>query len=118
MLKIFVLAVSSLFFFSTLASAQENRSEVSIQGSRLFPKSTSGNATAYSATESGGFLGTYRYHFNRWISAEAAYGYSLDTQKYLLSSGLFRIQSGIHQFTGSMIPIFLLVQVQGSARTR
>jgi len=56
-----------------------------------------------SATGSGGFLGTYSYHLNRWLSVEGAYGYSQDTQKYLLTSDAFRIQSGIHQFTGTMI---------------
>jgi opacity protein-like surface antigen len=48
-------------------------------------------------------MGTYRYHLNHWISVEGAYGYSLNTQKYSLSSGAFRIQSGIHDFTGSVV---------------
>ena len=85
------------------ASAQENRSEISLQGTGLFTASTTGNGTAYSATESGGVMGTYRYHLNHWISVEGAYGYSLNTQKYSLSSGAFRIQSGIHDFTGSLV---------------
>jgi opacity protein-like surface antigen len=85
------------------ASAQENRSEISLQGTGLFTGSTTGNGTSYSATESGGVMGTYRYHLNHWISVEGAYGYSLNTQKYSLSSGAFRIQSGIHDFTGSVV---------------
>jgi opacity protein-like surface antigen len=95
--------VISILLVSLSASAQENRSEISIQGTGLFTKSTSRNAAAYSATGSGGFLGTYRYHLNHWISLEAAYGYSQDTQKYVLVSDAFRIQSGNHQFTGTMI---------------
>jgi hypothetical protein len=89
--------------FSLAAAAQENRSEISVQGSGLFTRSTSGNGTVYSATNSGGFLGTYRYHLNHWISLESAYGYSLNTQKYSLSSSAFRIQSGIHDFSGSVV---------------
>jgi outer membrane autotransporter protein len=85
------------------ASAQENRSEISLQGTGLFTGSTTGNGTSYSATDSGGVMGTYRYHLNHWISVEGAYGYSLNTQKYSLSSGAFRIQSGIHDFTGSVV---------------
>jgi len=69
----------------------------------LFTRSTTGNGTAYSPTESGGFLGTYRDHLNRWISVEGAYGHSVDTQKYSLSSAAFRIQWGIHDFTGSLV---------------
>jgi len=102
MRKVVVFVVSSILL-SLSASAQENHSEISIQGTGLFTKSTSGNGTAYSATGSGGFLGTYRYHLNRWLSVEGAYGYSQDTQKYPLTSDAFRIQSGIHQFTGTMI---------------
>lgn len=85
------------------ASAQENRSEISVQGAALFTASTTGNGTSYGATESGGVMGTYRYHLNHWMSVEGAYGYSLNTQKYSLSSGAFRIQSGIHDFTGSLV---------------
>jgi opacity protein-like surface antigen len=103
MQKVVIFVVSSILLLSLCASAQENRSEISIQGTGLFTKSTSGNGTAYSATGSGGFLGTYRYHLNRWFSLEGAYGYGQNTQKYLLVSDAFRVQSGIHQFTGTMI---------------
>ena len=98
-----VMALGIVLSVSLTASAQENRSEVSLQGTGLFTDSTTGNGTAYSATESAGFLGTYRYHLNHWISLEGAYGYSVDTQKFSLSSGAFRIQSGIHDFTGSLV---------------
>jgi opacity protein-like surface antigen len=91
------------FLLTFAATAQESRSEISMQGTGFFTKSSSGNGTAYSTTETGGFLGTYRYHLNRWISAEGAYGYDTNTQKYLFSSSEFRIQSGIHQMTGSLV---------------
>ena len=102
MQKTVILVMSLTLFLSLAASAQENRSEISFQGTGLFTKDASGNGNTYSATESGGFLGTYRYHVNHWMSAEAAYGYSLDTQKYS-SAGAFRIQSRIHQLTGAMV---------------
>jgi outer membrane autotransporter protein len=85
------------------ATAQENRSEISLQGTGFFTQGTSGNGSVYSATETGGFLGTYRYHLNHWVSAEGAYGYASNSQKYLLSSSAFRIQTGIHQMTGSLV---------------
>lgn len=96
-------AVSLIFLLSLAATAQENRSEFSLQGAGFFASSVTGNGTAYSATESGGLISTYRYHLNHWISAEASYGFSLDTQKYQVSSEPFRIQSGIHQFTGAFV---------------
>jgi opacity protein-like surface antigen len=98
-----VIAVEIVLSLSVAASAQENRSEISLQGGGLFTRGTTGNGTSYNTTESGGILGTYRYHLNRWISVEGAYGYSVNTQKYSLSSGAFRIQSGIHDFTGSLV---------------
>ena len=104
---------SMVFLLALGATAQENRSEVSLQGTGFFTKSASGNGTAYSTTETGGFLSTYRYHLNRWISAEAAYGYDVNSQKYLLFSSAFRIQSGIHQATGSVV-----VNLPSRARSR
>jgi opacity protein-like surface antigen len=76
---------------------------VSIQGTGLFTRDSTGNGTTYGTTESGGVLGTYRFHLNHWISAEGAYGFSKDAQKFALTSESFRIQSGIHQFTGSLV---------------
>ena len=96
--------LGSIVLMVTLAAtAQENRSEISVQGTGFFTRDTTGNGTAYSTTETGGVLATYRYHLNRWISAEGVYGYDLNSQKYLLSSGGFRIQSGIHQATGDLV---------------
>jgi len=94
---------SIIFLLTLAATAQENRSEISLQGTGFFTQGTSGNGSAYSATQTGGFLGTYRYHLNHWISAEGAYGYEANSQKYLLSSSAFRIQAGIHQMTGSLV---------------
>jgi outer membrane autotransporter protein len=100
-----ILAIVAIVVFSTIgAMAQENRSELSFQGMGFFTSGTNGNGTAYSATEAGGVLGTYRYHLNHWASVEAAYGFSLNTQRYdFLSSNPFRIQTDIHQFTGSLV---------------
>jgi len=103
MKRVVVVAMGIALGITLAASAQENRSEISLQGAGLFTRGTMGNGTAYSATESGGVLGTYRYHLSRWISVEGAYGYSVNTQKYSLSAGAFRIQSGIHDFTGSLV---------------
>lgn len=99
----FITLLPVTVLMATLAVAQENRSEISVQGTGFFTQSTSGNGSAYSTTQTGGFLSTYRYHLNHWISAEGAYGYDLNSQKYLLSSEAFRIQSGIHQLTGSLV---------------
>jgi outer membrane immunogenic protein len=94
---------SVIFLLTLAAAAQENKSEVSVQGTGLFTQSSSGNGTTHSATETGGLLATYRYHLNRWISVEGAYGYDLNSQKYLAPSSVFRIQSRTNQMTGSVV---------------
>jgi len=96
--------VGSVLLLAMSAMAQESRSELSFQGMGFFTTSISGNGADYGATESGGVLGTYRYHLNHWLSVEAAYGFTLNTQKYdFLSSSPFHLQTDIHQFTGSLV---------------
>ena len=90
-----VLAVVSI-----TAVAQENRSEISIQGTGFFTKDTDGNGIRQHATDTGGFLVGYRYNFNRWLAAEANYGYDRNTQIYFGGTGA-RVESNIHQITGS-----------------
>lgn len=101
--RTFILLGSMIFMAVLAATAQENRSEISLQGAGFFTQGTSGNGTAYSATNAGGFLTTYRYHLNHWAAAEAAYGYDANSQKYFVPTGAFRIESGIHQVTGSLV---------------
>ena len=103
MKRTIIFLVGIVFLLALAATAQESRSEVSVQGTGFFTQGSSGNGTNYSATESGGVLATYRYRLNRLLSAEGVYGYTLDSQKYMSSASAFRIQSGIHQLTGGVV---------------
>ena len=85
------------------AAAQEERSEVSLQGTGLFTKDANGRGMTQRGTENGGFLVTYRYHVNRWLAAEGAYGYGRNTQEYFPPAGLSRIQADLHQATGGFV---------------
>jgi len=98
-----IVALFTVVCLSLAVAAQENRSEISLQGGGVFNKGVTGNGTSYSATDSGGVLGTYRYHLNHRMALEGAYGYNMNSQKYSGASGAFRIQSGIHQFTGNLV---------------
>jgi biotin transporter BioY len=64
------------------ATAQEARSEISVQGTGFFTRDTSGQGVTRTTTDTGGFLVGYRYHFNRWLAGEANYGYDRDTLKF------------------------------------
>ena len=94
--------VGVLALVSVTAVAQEIRSEISIQGTGFFTKDAQGNGVLDRATNTGGFLVGYRYNFNRWLAAEADYGYDRNTQMYF-GNTLGRVQSNIHQFTGSAV---------------
>jgi hypothetical protein len=52
------------------ASAQEGRSEISLEGTGFFTSDTSGQGVSRTTSDTGGFLFGYRYHINRWIAAE------------------------------------------------
>jgi len=87
---------------SMTATAQEARSEISVQGTGFFTKDSQGNGVQDHVTNAGGFLLGYRYNINRWLSAEADYGYDRNTQTYF-GSGLGRVQSNVHQATGEAV---------------
>jgi opacity protein-like surface antigen len=100
----FAIVIASLaLLLGVSAAAQESRSEVSLQGTGFFTKDTTGQGTTERSTNTGGFLVGYRYHFNRWLAAEAVYGYDRNTQQYFAPAGLSRIQADVHQVTGGFV---------------
>jgi len=100
------LSVLSLMSASSLF-AQEGpawpHGEVSLQGTGFFTKDTQNNGTSHHSTNTGGFLVGYRYHFNRWIAAEADYGYARNTQESFTSSAPFNVQANTHEATGELV---------------
>jgi opacity protein-like surface antigen len=94
------------------ASAQEIRSEVSVQGTGFFTKNSDGRGIRNQATETGGVLVGYRYNINRWLAAEANYGYVRNTQSFF-GSVPARVQANVHEITGAAVvklPGFAKVQ--------
>jgi opacity protein-like surface antigen len=92
---------------ASAAFAQEGpawpHGEVSLQGTGFFTKDTQNNGTSQHSTNTGGFLVGYRYHFNRWIAAEADYGYARNTQESFTSSGPSNVQANTHEATGELV---------------
>jgi outer membrane immunogenic protein len=96
--------LAGFFVLLTLgATAQESRSEISLQGTGFFTKDSNGQGISRTTTNTGGFLVGYRYHFNRWLSGEANYGYDRDTQRYFSTGGFSRIQSDVHTATADVV---------------
>lgn len=85
------------------ASAQEVRSEVSVQGTGFFTKDSTRGSSLQRATETGGILAGYRYRINRWLALETAYGYNRNSQSFISTAGTTRIQANVHQATGGVV---------------
>ena len=100
----FFAIIGAVLVFGTAAMAQvENPSQISIQGTALVTKDTTGDTTSHSATKSGGFLLGYSYQFNHWAGVEGNYGYTRNTQNYLGAFGGSSIQTDFHEITGAFV---------------
>ena len=94
------LVVGILLLVPVAAMAQEVRSEVAIQGTGSFTKESTDQGIRHTATDTGGVLAGYRYHINRWVSAEAVYGWNRNTQEF---SSAGRVQSDVHEAIGGAV---------------
>lgn len=103
MRNIAIALVSAALLLGIGASAQESRSEISLEGTGFFTKDTTGQGTTQRSTNTGGFLVGYRYNLNRWLAAEAVYGYDRDSQQYFSTGGFSRVQANVHQATGGFV---------------
>jgi len=103
MLRKSILLTLILLAVVALGAAQEQRSEIAVQGTGFFTKDSSGQGVSQHATETGGLLVSYRYWFTRWVGAQADYGYDRNTQQFLSGSSLSRVQANVHQVTGGFV---------------
>ena len=98
-----IISLTVVFLLSVGASAQEKRSEVSVQGTGIFTKDVNGQGVSQHGTQTGGVLGGYRYHINSWLSAEAVYGWNRNSQLFTTTGGVARVRSDMHQATGGLV---------------
>src|SRR5260370_40439052 len=92
-------------------TAQESRSDISLQGTGFFTRDTSGQGISRTTSETGGFMVGYRYHINRWLAAEGNYGFDRNTQKYFGNFGESRVQADVHTVTAeAVVELSLLVR--------
>ncbi len=99
-----------VFIFSVFGSgvvsgfAQDQRSEISIQGTANITRSSDNLDIPHEATKSGGFLLGYRYHLNPWFAIQGDYGYTRNTQKYFDPIfGFTAIQANVQQLSGEAV---------------
>ena len=102
-LRTAIITLAVFFVLSVGASAQETRSEISVQGTGIFTKDVNGQGVFQHGTDTGGVLGGYRYHINSWLSAEAVYGWNRNSQVFTTAGGFARVRSDMHQATGGLV---------------
>jgi len=86
------------------AFAQEDfKSQVTVQGMGSFTKETTQSGIKQDATKSGGVLAGYRFYFTKHLGVEINYGYTLNTQRYFLTTGTTGFKSYSHETTGVFV---------------
>lgn len=99
-----VVAIAATILFASVALAQEQqKNEVSLQGTGFFTNDTTGKGITQHTTDSGGLLVGYRRHINRLLAADASYGYTRNTFQNSASGGAANIQSNVHQITWAVV---------------
>src|SRR5260221_1997186 len=90
----------ALFMFIASARADERSTqEVGVQGTGFFTKDSSSNVLNQHTTNSGGFLVSSRYQFNRWVGADVSYGWNRDSQQNISTTDSLNVQSNVPQTT-------------------
>jgi outer membrane immunogenic protein len=95
------LAAMALPAFSQ--SENPGKNEVSVQVLGSFVKSTTSDGVRNSATDSGGVLVNYRRFFDTHNGIEVNYGYALNTQNFLSSSGESGVKTNSHEVSGAYV---------------
>jgi len=99
--------VGAMLVFASVGKAQEEgptrSQEITVQGTGFFTKDSQGNGISQHSTDTGGVLLNYRFYFNRWLGAEASYGYNRNTLQNFTPSGTLALQSNMHQATGALV---------------
>jgi outer membrane immunogenic protein len=84
-------------------SEDVGRNEVSVQVFGSFVKSTTSDGVQNSATDSGGVLGSYRRFFDYHNGVEVNYGYALNTQNFVSSSGALGVKTYSHEASAAYV---------------
>ncbi len=97
------IALAAFFLLASMAWAQDNTYEISLGGSAVFSKQSTGNGTVLTPTNSGAILITGRYRFSEHSSVEINYSHTANSQIYFSSPLTYRIQGTIAEYSGAYV---------------
>lgn len=86
------------------AHAQESRQDVSVSFIGVFTPNVTGNSVHFSTTETGGFLGSYRYQVTPRSALELNYSFAQNSYKYLnVTNPNLRVHARQQEITGAYV---------------
>ena len=97
------IVIAAFVLLASTAWAQDNTYEISLGGSAVFSKQSSGNATVLTPTNSGAVLITGRYRFSEHSSVEINYSHTANSQIYFSAPLTYRIQDTIAEYSGAYV---------------
>lgn len=98
-----ITSLAILLAFCSIMWGQEERHEVTIQGSGFFPKETTDTGITSTPTYSGGFLAGYRFNINEWVALEGDYDFFSNSQRYFSPAMATNVKAYVHGITGAMV---------------
>jgi outer membrane immunogenic protein len=111
-------SVLTIMFGTTLAIsptfAQEESAhpqEITVQGTGSFVTTTQQDGVKQSATNTGGFLASYRFFFNQHNGVEVNYGFENNTQIYGASGSLGGVGTRSHEVTAAYVLRYRLKRI-------
>jgi hypothetical protein len=97
------IAMVAFLVLASTAWAQDHTYEISLGGSAVFSKQSSGNGTVLTPTSSGAILVTGRYRFTEQSSVEINYSHTSNSQIYFSAPLTYRIQGTIAEYSGAYV---------------
>jgi len=97
------IAMVAFFLLASVAWAQDNTYEISLGGSAVFSKQSTGNGTVLTPTNSAAVLVTGRYRFTEHSSVELNYSHTSNSQIYFSPPLTYRIQGTIAEYSGAYV---------------
>jgi hypothetical protein len=82
------------------------RTEVFVTGFALFSNQSNGNGIGEQGTQAGGASAGYRFHLNASSALEGRYGFSRNSEKYSIGSGVSSIPAYLSEISGSYVYSF------------
>jgi len=97
------IVIAGFVLLASMAWAQDNTYEISLGGSAVFSKQSSGNGTVLTPTNSGAVLITGRYRFSEHSSVEINYSHTANSQIYFSAPLTYRIRDTIAEYSGAYV---------------